>query len=254
MNKNYFEVICDMILSSERLKKFNVKKKEKDKVVLHIGDLCYEIIYNNEKKQIILNSVDVNSEERKELSLWLLDNESANQKDADMISKDFIDVVAGKEKSSVKQTKKKSSSDESNITGLFFANRMTNIFPELKEEIQNEKEFYSDFRSAAFAKEHIVYKITELVQEGKEKTKISKLGKLLSDLYQNGNMDVRSIITMVILNSIEDEKAISNIKPALSEELQKAWAAALKYKGKNVKPEKPKKKTFISKVLSAQQM
>ncbi len=255
MNKNYFEAICDTILNSERLKKFSSIKKEKDKMILNGEGLCYEIIYNNEKKQIILNSVDMESEERKVLSLWLLDENSATQKDIDMISKDFIDTMIGKEKSAIKQVKKKSNSDESNVTGLFFANRMVNIFPELKEQIQIEKECYTEFRSAAFAKEHIVSKVNELVGEGKEKAKISKLGKLLSDLYQNGNLDARSIITMIILNGIKDEKAVNDFKPTLSEELQKAWDAALKYKGKKVKPEKLKKKSsFISKVLSAQQM
>ncbi len=215
----------------------------------------YEIVYNNENNQIILSAADVDSEERKALSSWLLDNDSANQKDAEMIAKDFIDAMVGQEKSAVKQqTKRKSSADESNITGLFFANRMVNIFPELKDEIQTEKECYIEFRPAIFAKEHILPKINELLCEEKEKTKINKLAKLLSDLYQNGNLDVRSVITMAILNNIENEVAVNNLKPSLSEELQKGWHAALKYKGKKVKPEKPKKKSsFISKALSAQQ-
>lgn len=252
MNKNYFEVICGTILNNERMKKFNISNKEKNKVMFNSGDLCYEINYSNEKNQIILSSVDIDSEERRTLSSWLLDD-SASQKDADMISKDFIDTMAGKDKPSLKQTKKKSSSDESNVTGIFFANRMVNIFPELKDEIQKEKECYDEFRSATFAKEHIAPRVSNLSCEGKEKIKISKLGKLLSDLYQNGNLDVRSIITMVILNGIENENAINNLKPLLSGELQKAWDASLKYKGKNVKPEKPKKKSsFMSKVLNAQ--
>lgn len=253
MNKNYFEIIRETILSSDRMMKFTADKKEKDKFFLTSGDLCYEVNYNKENNQIFLNSVDTESDERKVLSSWLLDDESFTQKDADMISKDFIDTMAGKGKSPVKQGKKKSSSDESNVTGLFFANRMVNIFPELKEEIQAEKECYAEFRSAIFAKEHIAIKVNELVRDRKEKARISKFGKLLSDLYQNGNLDARSIITMVILNSIEDEAGVNNLKPNLSDELQKAWEAALKYKGKTVKPEKPKKKnSFMSKVLSAQ--
>ena len=253
MNKNYFEVICETILNNERMKKFNINNKEKNKMILNSNELCYEITYNSEKKHVVLSSVDVDSEEIKILSSWLLDNDSVSQKDVDMISKDFIDTIAGKGKSLVKQAKKKSSSDESNITGLFFSNRMVNIFPELKDELQIEKESYAEFRCANFTRAYIAPKVKDLVREGKDKAKISKLGKLLSDLYQNGNLDVRSIITMIVLNGIEDEGAVSNLKPSLSEELQKAWDAALKYKGKNVKPEKPKKKgSFISKVLSAQ--
>lgn len=253
MNKNYFESICETVLNSDRMKKFTADKKEKNKVILKSGDSQYEISYDDNQKQVILSFDD--SQEKKALSSWLLDSDLSTQKDADMISKDFIDTMAGKVQSLHRTSKKKQSADENNITGLFFSNRMVNIFPELKEEIQTEKESYAEFRSAAFAKEHIAPKVIKLAGEDKEKSKISKLGKLLSELYQNGNLDVRSIITAVILNSVEGEKPVSNLKPALSEELQKAWDAALKYKGKYVKPEKPKKKSsFISKALNAQQM
>ena len=66
------------------------------------------------------------------------------------------------------------------------------------------------------------------------------MGQMISTQYANGDMDTRSIITMVILNSVE-EAYIEKFEAVLSEELQKAWKFALKMKGKKVRPEKPKK-------------
>jgi hypothetical protein len=69
---------------------------------------------------------------------------------------------------------------------------------------------------------------------------ISKLMGILSAQYVKGDPDVRAIITIVILNSI-DNKHTELISTMLSEELLKAYKSALKYKGKTVKPEKVKK-------------
>jgi hypothetical protein len=55
-------------------------------------------------------------------------------------------------------------------------------------------------------------------------------------------MDVRSIITIVILNGIESKTAIEGMKECFSEDLMKGFKAARKMKGKVVKPEVPKKK------------
>ena len=84
-------------------------------------------------------------------------------------------------------------------------------------------------------------KVQQLLQSG-NKQQINKLCGLLSTQYSNGDADTRSIITIVILNSVPEDKQ-DTVKAELSEDLQKAWKAALKFKGKKVRPEKPKKKT-----------
>ena len=70
---------------------------------------------------------------------------------------------------------------------------------------------------------------------------MEKLATLLSTQYGNGDADTRSIITIVILNSLP-EGSYEGLNEYLSDELKTAWKAALKFKGKTVKPEKPKKK------------
>ena len=82
---------------------------------------------------------------------------------------------------------------------------------------------------------------------------MNKLGKLLGDLYHNGGLDVRSVITMGIFCGLSDKSATA-LRSLVSDELAKAFDAALKYKGKNVKPKKIRtKKSFLSKLLEAQE-
>lgn len=253
MEKNYFEMLCEIISENEKMKKFKALQKNKNELNFVNNSQSYDIVYDESKKLVLLNFVC--GEKITELSSWLFDVESLTRKDINLIAEDFIETMSGKNKKYTKQSKKSTkSSDESNITGIFFANRMVNIFPDLKLEIQKEKDFYERFRSASFACENILPKIQKFAENPSEKNKFVKLGKLLSEMYENGTLDVRSIITMGILNSISGEKETQNLKKVLTPELNKAWDAALKYKGKKVNPEKSKsKKSLLSKALDMQQ-
>ena len=70
---------------------------------------------------------------------------------------------------------------------------------------------------------------------------LKKLGQILSTQYGNGDPDTRSIITIVILNSISAEYD-AKIEEYLDDNLKKAFTYAKKYRNKTVKPEKEKKK------------
>lgn len=234
------------------MERFDIFQKSKSEFDISSKSENYKIKFDESKKLVSLNLMS--NEKETEISSWLLDNETATQKDADLIAKDFIETMAGKEKKKVKQTKKKvKSSDESNVTGLFFANRMASFFPELKQEIQKEKELYPEFRAVDFACKEVLPRVQSLVENSTEKSRVSKFGKVLSDLYQNGTLDTRSIITMGILNFISGDKAIQNLKNSLTPDLVNAWEAALKYKNKKVNPEKSKnKKSLLSRALEIQ--
>lgn len=252
MGKTAFETVCERILENEKITRFQIDSSQRNKLTMKSDDLTYEIMYDLEKTKIILKLISENSE--KVLSYWLLDETHASKKDIEMISKDFSETIFGNDKITVKKPNKKNLKDlkdESHITGLFFANRMVNIFPELKTDIYIEKECYSEFRAATFTKTVILPKINNLLLEPKKNINtIKKLGKLLSDLYSNATLDVRSIITMAIFNNLNNSSVIDEF---LSEELKKAKEHALKYKDKKVKPEKIKKKTtLLSKALEYQ--
>ena len=245
LNKNYFETIREKI--SEVLKTSNIKencfKIEKE-------DKIYEIQKNENKKVIILKEIFEDSE--KMLSSWMFDEENISNKDLKMITEDFMSIINSTNKNNSKQLKKKNSQNRENSPGLFFANRMVNIFPEIKEKIQIEKETYSEFRSTVFIKEILIPKMNNLLNNSNGKNaEIKKLSKLLSDLYSSGTLDTKSIITMGVLNNLENSEIL---KSYLSDELKKASEYSLKYKGKKVKPENPKKKSsWMTKAFEYQQ-
>ena len=73
-------------------------------------------------------------------------------------------------------------------------------------------------------------------------------------MYDSGDMDVKSIITMTILNSITGEERIGYVESLLSDTLKKSWKSARKFIGKTVKPEKESKYKQMSQQYRSQLM
>ena len=208
-------------------------------------NVAYSVVYVSEKQQMVLRSAAMTEEgpdnDWKILATWLYDDEVADQKDAESIANDFVEGVSGtvaiKRAKQVKKKKKKS--DDGTADPKFLAKRFVTYFPELREEIQNEEDCYYPFRGATFAKEHIAPKIAEYLKSSSKK-ETEKLANVFNTQYGNGDRDTRSIITIVLLNSLDDEE-YDKLSEYFNEELDKPAAAARKYKGKEVKPEVPKK-------------
>ena len=112
-------------------------------------------------------------------------------------------------------------------------------FPELKDEIKNEEDCYYPFRGATFAKEHIAPRVADYIKRANNK-ETEKFANVFNVQYGNGDRDTRAVITIVILNSLEDEE-FYKVSEFFNDDLEKAAKAARKYKGKEVKPEVPKK-------------
>lgn len=243
-----------MISTSERMKKFEFTKEGEFAAKFQDGENSYEISYDTSKSLISIFSVGESGSERKTVSSWLMEFDKCTSKDVNMIANDFMDIMAGSSKKGAQsKPQRKSGSDESSVTGLFFANRMASMFPELKDKIQSEKKETGDIKIASFTEAEILPRVESFLTEEKNKSRIKKFGSLLSDLYHSGTLDTRSVITMGILCGIKDKTAEENLRSAVSDELSKAWDASLKYKGKKVKPEKLKtKKSFLSRLLEAQ--
>lgn len=251
LEKNYFEAIYEEIIKNEKTEKLKTEKISENSFKISNGDLTYEISYDKSNKKVVLKALSNETKEEKIISSWLLDNQSATQKDTLLIAEDFIESIAGKTKTIITQTKKKDSSGNNN-SGLFFANRMATFFPELKENIQAEKETYESFREATFAKEFILPLVNNHIKTETNKSKLNKLGKTFSELYKTSGLNIRSIITMAILNGLDEENA--KFSEFLSDELKTAWKHAKKYKGKKIKPEKAKKTSMFVKAMKAQQL
>lgn len=209
---------------------------------LFIGESnAYMVMYNPKKKLVALKVCGIDNGEPdnqwKSMNTWIYNPETDGTKEANSIGNDFADALSVN-KPKITKSKKKNS-DDGNADPKFFCKRMVNIFPELKEEIWDEEDGYNPFRGVTFVESKIVPKMNTLVKTG-SKQQIEKLATLLSTQYSAGDMDTRSIITVVALNGLKPELD-EKIAEYLSDDLKTAWKYAKKYRTKKVKPEKVKK-------------
>lgn len=251
MEQKTFELVAGKVgetLSGQGFRREGgILQEEEGKTALFLGDgVAYSVLYEEGKKRFALRICDVEDGKPngswRSLSMWLYDPETDTPAQAQSIVDDFTETLAGpKQKAAVTQRKKKKKDDENNADPVFFFNRFAGLFPELRDELSQERSAYGDVRAVTFAREHLLPKINALLSFP-EKDRVTRLAGLLNDLYVAGDMDVRSVITIVILNGIEGEGAAEALRPLLSEELSKAHKAGLKLKGKKIRPEKKKKK------------
>lgn len=230
----------------------------KGKVGLHaffVGpELAYGIFYEFETKRFVLrycNVEDGKPEEKwRNRSTLLFDPE--NEVDAhhmvDSIVADFTDEVTEKDNTvaALQQVKKHrhKKGEESKTDSLFFFNRLVNVFPEIREELTVERITYGQIRTAAFARETVLPKTHMLLQGVPDESSVKKLAEIYSELYMNGDIDVRSVITFVLLNDLSDEE-LAKLEPYFTDDIKKGYKSARSLRGKTLKPEKPKKRRHI---------
>ncbi|MBR1533182.1 MAG: hypothetical protein IJ639_02370 [Ruminococcus sp.] len=223
--------------------------KANELVALFVSEnVAYSVIYYKDKMHTLLRECAMTDEgpdnDWKTLATWMFDPDTDGQKEANSIANDFVEAisapVAQKRAKQMKKSKGKKKDDDGNADPLFLSKRFMTLFPELKDEIKQEEECYNPFRGVTFARASIVPRVNDLVKKG-NKADLKKLGSILSAQYTNGDVDTRSIITIVILNSIPEEQD-EVISEYLSDDLKTAFKHAKKYRNKEVKPEKEKKK------------
>ncbi len=249
MESNAFERITEKLeetLSSQEFKRAEDFTEENGRAALFTSEaVAYSVLYNEKSKRFELRSAPFSDGEAgdwKTVSVWLFDPETDSAADADSIANDFSDTVSAKKRTEMVQQvrKKKQKGEDSTSDPVFFYNRLVGIFPELRDEISREKIEYGQVRPFSFAKEKVLPKISGLVSAYPDSDVCKKLCSLMGDMYQNGDLDTRSVVTIVLLNGLDDS-AFAGIENQLSDELKTAAAAARKLRGKKIKPEKKKK-------------
>lgn len=212
-------------------------------------EVAYCLRYETAQQRFELCSALISSSgevgDWRSLSLWLFDEKEGDRRDAESILNDFLDVVRGpKRVAAVQQKRKKGKDDERNVDPMFFMNRLANLFPELKEELNEEKILYGQVRYVTFVKQKVAPKCEELALSHPDGDLCKKLCALLDDMYKNGDLDLRSIVSVSLLNTMSDA-AFASLQDRLGEELQKDIKYTRKLKDKNIKPEKPKKQKKV---------
>ncbi len=214
-------------------------------------DIAYSILYRTEQKRFELRKCEMTDDgpdgKWKSVSAWLYDPDEDSQDQLQSIVEDFTDSVAGpkpKAAAMARQKKKRRKDDDNNVDAIFLFNRFAGVFPELKDEMNDERDSYDDIRSVTFARDKLLPKIEQVCSSGSDAGAANRCATLFNEMYAAGDLDVRSIITIVLLNGLS-EKSIETIKPLFSEDLAKAFKSGSKMKGKKVRPEKKKKPSKI---------
>ena len=147
----------------------------------------------------------------------------------------------------VKSAKKRRKKDEeNNADPQFFLNRLVPIFPELRDEMNEERIVYGQVCPAIFAKEKVAPKCEQLALHYKDSEPMKRLCTVLCEMYGAGDMDTRAVIQFGVLNNIGDA-AIQSIIENFTEgcDLQKVYKHSRKLIGKKIKPEKQKKQKKV---------
>lgn len=256
-----FEIITtkvEEILLQRGFTKQPVADSENELTALYTGDLAYNIVYYKDKRRIVMRSCSMVDDEPdnswKTIATWLFDPDCDGTREAENIANDFVETIKGPKQVAIQQNQKKKKKDnDGNVDSLFFANRMVAYFPELKQDIAYEKAHYASFRGITFAEEKIVPKFKQYVASATEKS-LTKLSESLSDLYNAGDLDVKGIITYILLNSIDDDGKFDMLVSEFNNNEKKIAVETRKLRGKNIKPEKLKKKknNFVADTLANQ--
>lgn len=252
MEQKAFDLVAEKVratLSEQGFARVQDTQDEKGTAAVFTSEnVAYSILFEKDAKQFHLRTCAMKEDEPdgewKNLSTWGFDPEYDSAAHAASIAQDFAETLGGSaRKESVKQMKKKKKKDDDSTTDpLFLFNRLASIFPELRAEIAQEKAEYGEMRNVTFARAHVVSKMEQLARAYPDSDPFKKMCGILNDLYANGDMDTRSLITIVLLNGISDEHALANIQKNLSEDLAKVYEKAKGLKGKKIAPEKKKKK------------
>ncbi len=246
----------DNVLVSKGYEKYPVADTDNEKTVLYKGDVAYSIVYYMDKKRIVLRSCSVVDGEPdnawKTVATWLFDEEVDTAREAENIGDDFAETIRGPRQTAVQQKKKsKKENGEQNCDPLFFANRMIAFFPELRDDVAFEKAHYESFRGITFADEKIVPRFKAYAEKEGDKN-LEKLSKALSELYDAGDLDVKGVITYILLNSVDNDEKYEKLTATFTKEQKKIADAARKLRGKKLKAEKPRKpKKYMAETLNA---
>ena len=204
---------------------------------------CLRYHQKNQRFELCSTSLDDDGEpgDWRSLSVWLFDENTGERSDAESILNDFLEVVRGPKRVAVVQQKRKRGKDDDRVVDpLFFMNRLVGVFPELKDELNEEKIVYGQVRFVTFTKQKVAPRCEQLMRTAPDSEAATKLCALLDDMYKNGDLDLRSIITVALLNTMSDE-AFASLYERVGEGLQKDLKFTRKLKDKKIKPEKPKK-------------
>lgn len=146
-------------------------------------------------------------------------------------------------------------------------NRITGIYPELKEEYRKNIEKYDEFLAEDFFEEYADKLIMATIREN-SRVPMRKLFNTLNEVYEDGTNETQSLIAVSILGQMYKEpKLLDNAKAYMSETMEGPVTEVVKYlsssksKGARIrlknpppyKPPKKKRENPLMKLMGMQQ-
>lgn len=158
---------------------------------------------------------EILSSDFSQLSLSLLDAETADSKDVKYIVNEFSETLVEHfgtktqkpTKSRLPQPVSKAAAKSGAVSydPNTLANRFTAIYPELREEYKANCEKYGQFLPEDFFVNHGTPVILATIRENNP-VKMRKLFNLLNDIYEDGTNETQSLIAVTILGAMDNDQ------------------------------------------------
>ena len=149
-----FDLIVEKTADALKKQGFEQSKDFEDDlgpaVLFSNKDAAYSIVFKTNDNMFELRSTNMTDDgpnsSWKSVSNWIFDPEQDTLREAEAIATDFIETIEGPSRlEEIRKAQRQAFKDDDNNPGpLFFFKRLVNIFPELKEQI-NEERTYVDF-------------------------------------------------------------------------------------------------------------
>ena len=145
----------------------------------------------------------------------LLDLESFEERDIKSLCNEINDTVKTSYGQKARQSVKKAPTPISKSAvrgGMSYddntlANRLTGLYPQLKEPYKWNYEKYGEFLGEDFFVNYANKYIMGTIR-GSDKQQMKKLFKILSEIYENGSSDTQDLIAVTILGELNNDKEL----------------------------------------------
>lgn len=207
------------------------------------GSGAVRVMWNLDTKDFGLefsNDPEADPDTFSRVSLWRLNEETADTRDVKSIINDFDDAIRDRfvkkvstGSDGVKMPIPVSRSEVKNSGAHFdtntLASRFATIYPDYKETIKENIATYGNLLADDFFSNHAAPKVLETVQKGTSQ-EIKKLINMFNELYDDGSTEVQQIICVTLLGQFsEDEKSLEKLDKYMSESLKKSVTNVNKY-------------------------
>ncbi len=224
MIENAIDIIVEQLKPILTSQKF-VRQNSDDCVFVN-KDYAYRISYDAEKKVYMLDRATLKGEDQSEFSnrsMYLFDDAST-EADAKSVGNDFFDTMNNdlglvKSISMNKKDVPLPSKAKGDVTpGIeTFCSRFLTLFPAYKDQYKEETARYNGFMPDHFFSRTAAVVLKNAVQNGDAK-QLNKLVGMLDQYYAEGDYEVQSTITYVIIGgAFRDDKELFEKFLALTE-------------------------------------